>query len=48
MSDSVTPWDSPGGNIGVGCHSFFQGNLPDSGVEPGSPALQDQHLMLLH
>ena len=34
------PWDSPGKNIGVGCHSLLQGNLPDSGIKPRSPALQ--------
>ena len=27
------PWDSPGKNTGVGCHSLLQG------IEPGSPAL---------
>ena len=35
-------WDSPGKNIGVGCHALFQGNFPDPGIEPASlmsPAL---------
>ena len=32
--------DSPGKNIGVGCHALFRGDLPDSGIEPGSSALQ--------
>ena len=32
--------DSPGNNIGVGCHALLQRNLPDPGIEPGSPALQ--------
>ena len=35
-------WDSPGKNTGVVCHFLFQGNLPDSGIEPmslASPAL---------
>ena len=27
-------------NTGVGSHSFLQGNLPDPGIEPASPALQ--------
>ena len=26
-------------NTGVGCHSLLQGDLPDSGIEPGSPTL---------
>ena len=50
MSDSLWPhglqptrllclWDSPAKNTGVGCHSFLQGELPDPGMEPGSPAL---------
>ena len=36
----LCPWDSPGKNTGVGCQSFLQGNLPDPGIKPGSPALQ--------
>ena len=24
----------------MGCHALLQGNLPDPGIEPGSPALQ--------
>ena len=32
--------DFPGKNTGVGCHFLLQGNLPDPGIEPGSPALQ--------
>ena len=28
-------------NTGVGSLSLLQGNLPDPGIEPGSPALQD-------
>ena len=34
------PWNSPGQNIGVGSLSLLQGDLPDPGIEPGSPALQ--------
>ena len=30
---------------GVGCHSFFQGGLPNPGSEPGSPALQADSLL---
>ena len=50
MSDSATPrpgparllcpWESPGKSTEVGCHSLPQGNLPDPGIELGSPALQ--------
>ena len=41
----LCPWDSSGKNTGVGCHSLPQGtflirDLPDPGMEPGSPALQ--------
>ena len=32
--------DSPGKNTGVGCHALLQGNLPNPGTEPRSPALQ--------
>ena len=48
MSDSCDPWtvacqaplwNSPGKNTGVGCH-FLVGDLPDTGIESGSPALQ--------
>ena len=36
----LCPWDSPGKNTGVGCHFLLQGNLPNPGIKPGSPALQ--------
>ena len=36
---SFHPWDFLGKSTGVGCHFHLQGNLPDSGIEPGSPAL---------
>ena len=32
--------DSPGKNTGGGCHALPQGNLPNPGIEPRSPALQ--------
>ena len=35
-----SPWNSPGQNIGVGSRSLLQGNLPNPGMEPRSPALQ--------
>ena len=41
VSDSLqpqSPWNSPGKNTGVGNHS--PGDLPNPGIEPGSPALQ--------
>ena len=33
-------WDSPGKNTAVCCHFLLQGNLPNPGTEPRSPALQ--------
>ena len=35
-----SPWNSPGQNTGVGSLSLLQGNLPNPGIEPGSPTLQ--------
>ena len=35
-----SPRDSPGQNIGAGSLSFLQGNLPNPGIEPRSPAVQ--------
>ena len=35
----LRPWDSPGKNTGGGCHFLLQGDLPDPGREPKSPAL---------
>ena len=32
--------DFPGKSAGVDCHFLLQGDLPDPGIEPGSPALQ--------
>ena len=32
-------WDFPGKTTGVDCHFLLQGHLPDSGIEPASPAL---------
>ena len=37
------PWDSPGKNIGVGCHFLLQENLSNLGIKPAFsvfPALQ--------
>ena len=37
-SDSSAQRDSPGKNIGVGCHFLLQGSLPDPGIKPASLA----------
>ena len=42
---SFHPWDFLGKSTGVGCHFLLQGNLPDPGIEPGSPALQADALL---
>ena len=50
MSDSLrpcglySPWNSPGKNTGVGSLSLLQGDLPNPGIEPRSPALQADSL----
>ena len=31
----LCPWDCPGKNIGVGCHSLLQGIFPTQGQNPG-------------
>ena len=31
----LCPWDSPGKNTGVGCHSLLQGVFPTQGSNPG-------------
>ena len=36
--------NSLGQNTRVGCHALLQGNLPNSGIEPRSPALQADSL----
>ena len=40
--------DSPGKNTGVGCHALLQGDLPNPGIEPRSPALQQILYCLSH
>ena len=40
----LCPWDSPGKNTRVGCHSLRLGGLSEPGIEPGSPALQADSL----
>ena len=46
----LCPWDqnTSGKNTGVGSHFLLQGNLPNPGVEPMSPALQVDSLPLSH
>ena len=39
------PWNSPGKNNGVGCHSLFQRIFPTQGSNPGPPALQADSLL---
>ena len=38
------PWDYPGKNTEVGYHSLLQRDLPNPGVKPRSPALQEDSL----
>ena len=40
----LCPGDSPGTNTGVGCHFPSPGDLPDPGIEPGSPEVQADSL----
>ena len=49
--DSSPPaplWDFPDENSEEGCHPLFQGDLPDPGIKPASPALQVDSLPLNH
>ena len=54
LSDSLrphglhSPWNSPGQNPGVGSLSLLQGDLPNPGMEPRSPALQADSLPADH
>ena len=41
----LRPWNSPGKSIGVGSQSLLQGNLPNPGIEPGSPTSQVDSLL---
>ena len=36
----LCPWNSPGKNTGVGCHFLLHEDLPNTGIESKSPALQ--------
>ena len=35
LQDLLSPWDFPGRNTGVGCHSLLQGIFPTPGSNPG-------------
>ena len=35
----LCPWDFPDKGTGVDCHFLLEGNLPNPGIEPMSPAL---------
>ena len=35
----LCPWDSPDKEYWSGFHALLQGNLPNPGIKPGSPAL---------
>ena len=37
----LCPWDFPDKDTGVDCHFLLEGNLPNPGIEPVSPALAD-------
>ena len=41
----LCPWNSPGKNTGVDCHSLLQENLLNSGIEPPSAELQADPLL---
>ena len=40
----LCPWNSPGKNTGVRCHSLLQEDLPNPRIESRSPALQADSL----
>ena len=42
--DSSVHGDSSGKNTGVGCRTLLQGDLPNPGIEPRSPALRADSL----
>ena len=48
VSDSAIPWNSRGQNTGVGSLFPFLGDLPNSGIEPRSPVLQQILYQLSH
>ena len=48
INNNYCPWDLPGKNTGVDCHFLLWGDLPNPGVEPESPTLQADSLLLSH
>ena len=42
------PWDSPGKNMGVSCHSLLQGIFPTRGSNPGLPHCRQTLYPLSH
>ena len=44
----LCPRDSLGRNTRVGCHALTPGDLPNPGIQPGSPVLQAESLPLSH
>ena len=44
----LCPWDSPGKNTGVGCHSLLQGIFPTQGSNPGLPHCRQTLYLLSH
>ena len=48
VSDSVTPWNSPGQNAGVGSCSLLQGIFPTQGSNPGIPHCRQILCQLSH
>ena len=44
----LCPWNSPGQNTGVGCHSLLQGIFPTQGSKPGFMHCSQIHYYLSH
>ena len=44
----LCPWDPPGKNTGVGCHSLLQGIFPTQGWNPGLPLCRQILYCLSH
>ena len=44
----LCPWDSPGKNTGVDCHSLLQGIFPTQGLNPHLLHWQGDSLLLCH
>ena len=44
----LRPWDSPGKNTGVGCHSLLQGIFPTQGLNPGLPCCRQIFYCMRH